>query len=114
MPRWEKADQWSTRAISPDGRANDSTFYASEASLAEAPPEDPDLERIDRRNATCTCSDTSLLEQSQNYDLVGYMEDDLLLSYPNFSQRFSIWIAAVMAVTLFYPTAANTFKDKVM
>ena len=74
---------------SPDGvELTIRLFTPPDASLADALPDDPDLERLDPhvsdyRQVPLVAS-RHLLEQAEDYDLVGYMEDDLLLSDPEF------------------------------
>ena len=66
-------------------------FTPPEASLAETLPKDPDLELIDPGVSDYThvplVAARHLLEHSQDSDLVGYMEDDLLLSDPEFFSK---------------------------
>tara|TARA_B100000674_G_scaffold489257_1_gene502914 strand:- start:1816 stop:2694 length:879 start_codon:yes stop_codon:yes gene_type:complete len=74
---------------SPDGvELTIRLFTPPGASLANALPEDPDLERVDPGVSDYSqvplVASRHLLEQSEDYDLVGYMEDDLLLSDPEF------------------------------
>ena len=72
---------------SPDGvELTIRLFTPPGASLANALPEDPDLERVDPgvSDYSRALASRHLLEQSEDYDLVGYMEDDLLLSDPEF------------------------------
>ena len=58
------------------------------ASLADTLPNDPDLQRIDPQvedfKQVPLVASRHLLEQSEDYDVVGYMEDDLVLSDPEF------------------------------
>ena len=74
---------------SPDGvELTIRLFTPPGASLADALPGDPDLERLDPGVSDYSqvplVASRHLLEQAQGYDLVGYMEDDLLLSDPEF------------------------------
>ena len=74
---------------SPDGvELTIRLFTPPGASLADALPEDPDLERLDPcvsdYSQVPLVASRHLLEQAEGYDLVGYMEDDLLLSDPEF------------------------------
>ena len=114
MPPWERAKEVVNRELSsPNGvELTIRLFTPPGASLADALPEDPDLERLDPGVSDFSqvplVVSRHLLEQAEGYDLVGYMEDDLLLSDPNFSPKSSIWIATAMAVMPFYPTAAST------
>ena len=66
-------------------------FTPFDASLADCLPEDPDLELIDPGVCDYTHvplkATRHLLEHSQDYDLVGYMEDDLLISDPEFFSK---------------------------
>ena len=63
-------------------------FSPPDASLADALPSDPDLEWLDPDVSDFSqvplVASRHLLEQAEGYDLVGYMEDDLLLSDPEF------------------------------
>ena len=63
-------------------------FTPPEASLADVLPRDPDLERLDPEVSDYSqvplVASQPLLEHSEAYDLVGYMEDDLLLDDPEF------------------------------
>jgi len=63
-------------------------FTPPEASLADELPEDLDLQKLDPcvsdYSQVPLVASRHLLEQSEDYDLVGYMEDDLLLSDPEF------------------------------
>ena len=79
---------------SPDGmELSIRLFTPPDATLADALPEDPNLERIDP--GVCDYSQVPmiasrhLLEHAQDYDLVGYMEDDLLLSDPEFFEKIA-------------------------
>ena len=69
-------------------RANDSTVHTSWRQFGELLPDDPDLERLDPGVSDYSqvplVASRHVLEQAQAYDLVGYMEDDLLLSDPEF------------------------------
>ena len=70
-------------------------FTPPEASLAAGIPSDPRLEIInpkvsDNINVPLVAS-RRLLEQSGNYDIVGYMEDDLLIEDPEFFQKTIIF-----------------------
>ena len=74
---------------SPDGvELTIRLFTPPGASLADALPQDPDLEILDPGVSDYSqvplVASRHLLEHSQGYDLVGYMEDDLLLSDPEF------------------------------
>ena len=74
---------------SPDGvELTIRLFTPLDASLAECLPEDPDLELVDPGVSDYTqvplVASRHLLEHSQDYDLVGYLEDDLLISDPEF------------------------------
>ena len=74
---------------SPDGiQLTIRLFTPSDASLADSLPQDPDLERLDPGvsdyGQVPLVASRHVLEQSQAFDLVGYMEDDLLLSDPEF------------------------------
>ena len=63
-------------------------FSPPSASLANSLPKDPDLEWLDPGVSDFSqvpmVASRHLLEQAEDYDLVGYMEDDLLLSDPEF------------------------------
>ena len=63
-------------------------FTPPGANLADALPEDPDLKRVDPGVSDYTqvplVASRHLLEQADDYDLVGYIEDDLLLTDPEF------------------------------
>ncbi|MCB4406949.1 hypothetical protein [Synechococcus sp. MU1642] len=63
-------------------------FTPPDASLADDLPDDPGLERLDPGVSDYSqvplVASRHLLEQADTYDLVGYMEDDLLLSDPEF------------------------------
>ena len=63
-------------------------FTPPRASLANSLPDDPDLELLDPGVSDYSqvplVASRHVLEQAQAYDLVGYMEDDLLLSDPEF------------------------------
>ena len=63
-------------------------FTPPEASLADSLPKDPDLERIDPNVSDYSqvplIASRHLLEQADDYDLIGYLEDDILLSDPEF------------------------------
>ena len=74
---------------SPDGvELTIQLFTPPGANLADALPEDPDLERVDPGVSDYTqvplVASRHLLEQADSYDLVGYIEDDLLLTDPEF------------------------------
>ena len=74
---------------SPDGvELTIRLFTPPGASLADALPNDPDLERLDPGVSDYSqvplVASRHLLEQAETYDLVGYMEDDLVLSDPEF------------------------------
>ena len=74
---------------SPDGiQLTIRLFTPPGASLANSLPQDPDLERLDPGVSDYSqvplMASRHVLEQSQAFDLVGYMEDDLLLSDPEF------------------------------
>ena len=74
---------------SPDGiQLTIRLFTPPGASLANSLPQDPDLERLDPGVSDYShvplVASRHVLEQSQAFDLVGYMEDDLLLSDPEF------------------------------
>ena len=74
---------------SPDGvELTIRLFTPPSASLANSLPQDPDLERLDPGvndySHVPLVASRHVLEQSQAFDLVGYMEDDLLLSDPEF------------------------------
>ena len=74
---------------SPDGvELTIRLFTPPGANLADALPEDPDLERVDPCVSDYTqvplVASRHLLEHAEGYDLVGYMEDDLLLNDPEF------------------------------
>ena len=63
-------------------------FSPPQDTLAGSLPEDPDLKVIDprvddNRQIPITAS-RKLLEQADDYDLIGYLEDDLLISDPEF------------------------------
>ena len=75
--------------LSPDGvELTIRLFTPPSASLAAALPEDPDLELLDPGVSDYTqvplVASRHLLEHAESYDLVGFMEDDLLLSDPEF------------------------------
>ena len=77
---------------SPDGiELTIRLFTPPDASLAESLPNDPDLERLDPGVSDYTqvplVASRHVLEQAQAYDLVGYMEDDLILSDPEFFSK---------------------------
>ena len=63
-------------------------FSPPGANLADNLPDDPDLHVIDPRVSDNTqipiTASRKLLEQADDYDLVGYLEDDLLISDPEF------------------------------
>lgn len=63
-------------------------FSPPRDSLSENLPADPDLHVIDPGVSDYTkipaTASRQLLEQSEDYDLVGYLEDDLLISDPEF------------------------------
>jgi len=63
-------------------------FTPPEASLADGLPEDPDLVKIDPGvtdfSQVPLHASRRLLEQAESYDLVGYLEDDLLINDPEF------------------------------
>ena len=63
-------------------------FTPPGAGLADSLPEDPDLEFLDPGVSDYSqvpmAASRHLLEHAQDYDVVGYMEDDLLLSDPEF------------------------------
>ena len=66
---------------SPDGvELTIQLFTPPGANLADALPEDPDLERVDPGVSDYTqvplVASRHLLEQADDYDLVGYIEDD--------------------------------------
>ena len=74
---------------SPDGaKLTIQLFTPTSASLAGALPKDPNLELIDPcisdYSQVPQFASRRLLEQAEEYDLVGYMEDDLVLSDPEF------------------------------
>ena len=74
---------------SPDGvELTIRLFTPPGASLADSLPADPDLERLDPKVSDYSqvplAASRHLLEQAESYDLLGYMEDDLLLSDPEF------------------------------
>ena len=74
---------------SPDGvELTIRLFTPSDASLADCLPEDPDLERLDPGvkdySQVPLVASRHLLEQADDYDIVGYMEDDLVISDPEF------------------------------
>jgi len=57
-------------------------------SLAKKLPDDPDLHHIDPRvddfSKVPLIASRQLLEQSENFDIIGYMEDDVIISDPEF------------------------------
>ena len=63
-------------------------FTPPDASLADNLPKDPSLELLDPGVSDYSqvpmVASRHLLEHAEDYDLVGYMEDDLLLSDPEF------------------------------
>ena len=74
---------------SPDGvELKIQLFTPPGSSLADALPEDPDLELLDPGISDYSkvplVASRHLLEQAESYDVVGYMEDDLVLSDPEF------------------------------
>lgn len=74
---------------SPDGiQLTIRLFTPPGASLANSLPQDPDLERLDPGVSDYShvplVASRHVLEESQAFDLVGYMEDDLLLGDPEF------------------------------
>ena len=74
---------------SPDGvELTIRVFTPPSASLADSLPEDPDLEKFDPEvndySQVPLVASRHLLEQASNYDLLGYMEDDLVLSDQEF------------------------------
>ena len=74
---------------SPDGiELTIRLFTPSDATLADGLPEDPDLERwdpgVNDYSHVPLVASRHLLEHAQDYDLVGYMEDDLILNDPEF------------------------------
>ena len=74
---------------SPDGvELTIRLFTPPGASLADSLPADADLERLDPNVSDYSqvplAASRHLLEQAEDYDLLGYMEDDLLLSDPEF------------------------------
>ena len=66
-------------------------FTPSNASLAESLPDHPGLQCIDPQVASFSdvpsVASRRLLEQSSDYDVVGYMEDDLLIEDPDFFHK---------------------------
>ena len=77
---------------SPDGvQLTVRLFTPPGASLADALPKDPDLERVDPcvtdYSQVPLVASRHLLEHAEDYDLVGYMEDDLVLSDPEFFSK---------------------------
>ena len=66
-------------------------FTPPDASLADVLPEDPNLERLDPGVSDYSkvpqVASRHLLEQAEDYDLVGYMEDDLVVSDPEFFSK---------------------------
>ena len=91
-------------------------FTPPDASLADVLPEDPNLERLDPGvndySKVPQVASRHLLEQADDYDLVGYMEDDLVVSDPEFFSKILYWIAAAMGVTPSCPTAATHIPGK--
>ena len=74
---------------SPDGvELTIRLFTPPGATLADALPEDPNLEKLDPcvsdYSQVPMVASRHLLEHAEDYDLLGYMEDDLLLSDPEF------------------------------
>ena len=63
-------------------------YSPPKASLTTGLPDDPHLYKIDPRVEELTqvplIATRLLLEQAEDYDLVGYMEDDLIISDPEF------------------------------
>ena len=59
--------------------------------LADSLPGDPDLHVINPHTSDNTqiplIASRQLLEQSDNYDLIGYLEDDILISDPEFFNK---------------------------
>ena len=75
--------------VSPDGvELTIKIFTPPSASLADSLPEDPNLEKLDPEvndySQVPLVASRHLLEQASNYDVVGYMEDDLVLSDQEF------------------------------
>ena len=89
VPRWASQPVVHRELSSPDGvELPIQRFTPPGANLADALPEDPDLERVDPGVSDYTqvplVASRHLLEQADSYDLVGYIEDDLLLTDPEF------------------------------
>ena len=104
---------------SPDGvELTIRLFTPPGASLADSLPADPDLERLDPKVSDYSqvplAASRHLLEQAESYDLLGYMEDDLLLSDPEFFAKILYLDRCSDTVMPFCPTAANTSRGKEM
>ena len=83
MPHLAKQPVVNRELSSPDGvELTIRLFTPPGASLADSLPADPDLERLDPKVSDYSqvplAASRHLLEQAESYDLLGYMEDDLL------------------------------------
>ena len=69
-------------------------FSPPRDSLADYLPQDPNLSVIDPGVEDYTkvpiTASRKLLEQANDYDLIGYLEDDILISDPDFFAKISI------------------------
>ena len=68
-------------------------FSPPKDNLAKTLPADPDLSIIDPGIEDYTkipITASKLLEQADNYDLIGYLEDDILISDPEFLPKYFI------------------------
>jgi hypothetical protein len=78
-----------------------------DASLAGELPDDPDLELVDpgieAYNQVPLMASRHLLEHADGYDLLGYMEDDLVLSDPEFFAKIFFLEASTQGRYAFLP-----------
>lgn len=82
-------------------------FTPPNASLASDLPRDPDLQLIDPGLDDFTqvpmASSRHLLEQAEHYDIVGYMEDDLLIEDIHFFEKLNYLLRLVPDIYAFLP-----------
>ena len=91
-------------------------YTPARASLALNLPEDPNLQIIDPEVRDFTqipmVSSRRLLEQAENYDIVGYMEDDLLIEDVHFFEKLEYLHRIVPEIYAFLPHRCEHIPGK--
>jgi hypothetical protein len=91
-------------------------FTPPSASLASDLPRDPDLQLIDPGvedfSQVPMASSKRLLEQAENYDIVGYMEDDLLIEDIHFFEKLRYLHRIVPDIYAFLPHRCEHIPGK--